>query len=94
MYMVVYGDGNITTSADGRCKLFVLKEEFRPMVYTMHGCAINGYESGQMVKPVIYSIGASSGNVFISSGEANKTYGNASYPWSTSNAITFEWDLP
>ena len=84
--------GSITTGSDGRVKIGSVKSPYIPSAYQCCMTRINKNTSGQVYSPALITV-STNGDVNLITGESNKTYGNASYPWSTTGAMNFSYSL-
>lgn len=83
--------GSITVSDTGSVQLGILKSAYRPRVKQTRITTINKTTSGQINASAAITINPN-GWVNLITGEASKTYGNTSYPWTTSDGeSSFDW---
>lgn len=84
--------GSITTGVDGRVKIGSVKSPYIPSAYQCCITMINKNTNGQVYSPALITV-STNGDVNLVTGESNKTYGNESYPWSTTGAMNFSYPL-
>lgn len=84
--------GSITTGSDGRVKIGSVKSPYKPSAYQCCMTIINKNTIGQIYSFALITV-STNGDVNLVTGEANKTYGSASYPWSTTGAMNFSYPL-
>ena len=92
MYVELYFSGSIATGSDGQVKIGNIKSPYRPSVYQCCMTRINDATDGQIYAPALITV-STNGNVNLVTGANSKTYGNASYPWSTTGGIDFTYFL-
>ena len=79
------GTGSISSGSDGAVTIGTVNSAYRPFMNQIGSIQVNVATSGQVYGMAGYiAVGKDySGNIRLIIGEANKTIGNASYPWTT-----------
>ena len=90
MYVELYFSGSITTGSNGQVKIGNIKSPYRPSVFQCCMTRINGVTSGQIYAPALITV-STNGDVNLVTEANGKTYGSASYPWSTTGGIDFTY---
>ena len=84
--------GDITSSNSGTIKIGTLASAYVPKISRTCGTAYNPSTQGQSYKPCVAYVGVSRWfGIYI--GDINTQCGNASYSWSTSDGILFDYEL-
>lgn len=91
MFVHLVGNGSATSGASGIINVGTIGSSYRPKINMTCGVALNVTTSGQIFGSAVCEV-RTSGEVYIFTGAANKTFGNSSYAWTTNDGITFSWD--
>ena len=90
IFVFLRATGTITTGNAGYILLGTLKNEYIPKLKQTSGLTINCVTSGQRFAHAVVTINTD-GTVYLTTGESSKTYGNTSYPWTTTSGTAFDW---
>lgn len=93
IYAVLKASGDITTGANGSVQFATIKSDYRPLIPQMCITQFNNTTSGQVYDNASVAVWNDTGSVFLVTGEANHTYGSASYPWTSTSGIIIAWDI-
>lgn len=91
-FLFLKGDGSLTSDSDGTIRLGTIASAYRPEFSQMAPCRVNIASSGQIIGNMPVMI-FSDGTLRLYVGEANKTFGTSSYPWTTSGGSFIDWEL-
>ena len=91
IFIHLVGNSSATCNSAGIINVGTVGSTYRPPINMTCGVALNVATSGQIFGSAVCEV-RTSGEVYILTGAASKTYGNASYPWTTADGITFSWD--
>lgn len=84
--------GSIVSGAGGNTSILKIKSAYTPLRNFSTGVMINGTTNGQIYKSATLYTSAKT-NIMVVFPETRTTYGNASYPWSTSSWLKFDWEI-
>lgn len=91
IYARILFSGAATSSATGNIKCLTINSAYKKKIAFSGGCMINVSTAGQVYGPaVVASIG---NDIEVCTGKTNTTFGNNTYPWCTTSALRFEYEL-